>query len=301
MIVGAGQIPELAGNEDMMFWKGKRGYHAIFHSKNACGQNQSDVESCGSMAYSADSYRWTLNDAPVYTGGIEWQSAGGGPPRKDVLLSRQRPKLLFAEVRAHTLLGREVVTTLSAGAQDGVTPEFLFNGVLAADSVGGKQFTAAVPFVAARAQPADAQAAPSRLAGSDQRLPRGWELAPEQDNVYGGARAGADSGDIHFLGSFTSWGACVGALNSANASNFNSITWYAPPAGTTRHDPKSQFDGDCFGVRGTGWRPRVRRGVRSARGPGAAAGPCADEMDCELNGKCADGACDCYPGWTGDT
>ena len=32
------------------------------------GQNQSDVESCGSMAYSADSYRWTLNDAPVYTG-----------------------------------------------------------------------------------------------------------------------------------------------------------------------------------------------------------------------------------------
>ena len=150
MIVGAGQIPELAGNEDMMFWKGKRGYHAIFHSKNACGQNQSDVESCGSMAYSADSYRWTLNDAPVYTGGIEWQSAGGGPPRKDVLLSRQRPKLLFAEVRAHTLFGREgpreAVTTLSAGAQDGVTPEFLFNGVLAADSVGGKQFTAAVPF-----------------------------------------------------------------------------------------------------------------------------------------------------------
>ena len=107
MIVGAGQIPELAGNEDMMFWKGKRGYHAIFHSKNACGQNQSDVESCGSMAYSADSYRWTLNDAPVYTGAIEWQGADGGPPRKDVLLSRQRPKLLFAEVRAHTLFGRE--------------------------------------------------------------------------------------------------------------------------------------------------------------------------------------------------
>ena len=192
-----------------------------------------------------------------------------------------------------------------------MTPEFLFNGVLAADSVGGKQFTAAVPFrpteqgttpfVAARSQPADAQAA-ATLADSDQRLPRGWELAPEQDNVYGGARAGADSGDIHFLGSFTSWGACVGALNSANASAYTSITWYAPPGGTTRHDPKSQFDGDCFGVRGTGWRPRVRRGVRSARGPGAAAGPCADEMGCELNGKCtADGACDCYPGWTGDT
>ena len=75
------------------------------------------------MAYSADSYRWTLNDAPVYTGGIEWQSADGGPPRKDVLLSRQRPKLLFAEVRAHTLFGREgpleAVTTECCGRRMG--------------------------------------------------------------------------------------------------------------------------------------------------------------------------------------
>ena len=105
-------------------------------------------------------------------------------------------------------------------------------------------------------------------------------------------------------GAFTSWDACVGALRSANASKgpFHSLTWYAPPAGPTRHVPPSPFDGECFGVRGTEWRPRVHQGVRSARGPGAAPGPCADEMDCELNGRCsADGACHCYPGWVGAT
>ena len=67
----------------------------------------------------------------------------------------------------------------------------------------------------------------------DDQLPTGWTMKPEADNVGGRAKPGADASDIRFLGTFASWGACVGALKAANASKgpFHSITWYAPPLG----------------------------------------------------------------------
>ena len=55
------------------------------------------------------------------------------------------------------------------------------------------------------------QLAATQLQSRDDTLPADWVLAPEADNVGGRAHAGADFGDIRFLGAFTSWSACVGA------------------------------------------------------------------------------------------
>eukprot|EP01052_Picozoa_sp_SAG31_P019174 SAG31_NODE_1388_length_8538_cov_3.310843_2_plen_212_part_00 len=106
------------------------------------------------------------------------------------------------------------------------------------------------------------RAAASATTADDKPLPAGWLLAPEANNL---PRVGA-AGDTHILGAFTSWGACVNALNAANATQgpFHSITWFAP-ADTNRHQPpKSSLEGGCFGVRGTEWRPRIHQ-VRDAR------------------------------------
>jgi len=116
-----GDISSLAGNEDAFFWKSKRGYHAVFHSKNACGQEDVNASSCGSLAWSPDSYEWHLNKAATYTKTIQWQ--GGDGVSTSTLMSRQRPKILFDE--------------------DGITPLFLYNGV---QTEGGRQWTIAVPF-----------------------------------------------------------------------------------------------------------------------------------------------------------
>lgn len=121
-----GDISSLAGNEDAFFWKGKRGYHAVFHSKNACGQSDEDVNSCGSLAWSTDSYEWHLNKAATYNKTIEWQGSDGIITISK-LMSRQRPKILFDE--------------------DGITPLFLYNGVQTEGTPPrGRQWTIAVPF-----------------------------------------------------------------------------------------------------------------------------------------------------------
>lgn len=122
-----GDIAELAGNEDAFFWQGKRGFHAIFHSKNACGQEASDVNSCGSLAWSEDSWTWHLNKVPAYTKTIIWKNderKEGLDTTAGTLLSRQRPKILFDD--------------------NGYTPLFLYNGVKT--ELTEHEWTLAVPF-----------------------------------------------------------------------------------------------------------------------------------------------------------
>lgn len=117
-----GRIEALDGNEDAFFWQSKRGFHALFHSKNAC-ESYGQSKQCGSLAYSHDSWHWTLNDEPAFDGAITWEEEDGSHT-DDVLESRQRPNILFDE--------------------DGVTPLMLINGVKAKDIF--KEFSVFVPF-----------------------------------------------------------------------------------------------------------------------------------------------------------
>ena len=99
----------------------------VFHSKNACGQEAIDVNTCGSLAWSPDSYEWHLNKAATYNKTIQWQGGDGLSTRTSTLMSRQRPKILFDE--------------------DGTTPLFLYNGVQTEGTPpSGRQWTIAVPF-----------------------------------------------------------------------------------------------------------------------------------------------------------
>lgn len=119
-----GKISELSGNEDAVFFRTKRGYAAIFHGKNGCGPwKEEGHKYCGRLAYSVDTWSWTLNDEPCYNGTITWREENGDVT-EDLLLSRQRPKIFFDK--------------------DGLTPLFLSNGVEAKDS--DLEFTVASPF-----------------------------------------------------------------------------------------------------------------------------------------------------------
>jgi len=117
-----GQIKELAGNEDAFLWRSKRGFHALFHSKNVCA-SYDESKQCGSLAFSLDSWHWTLNDEAAYNASIVWQESDGSLTA-DKLVSRQRPNILFDE--------------------DGTTPLMLING--AEDSSSFKTFSLFVPF-----------------------------------------------------------------------------------------------------------------------------------------------------------
>lgn len=121
-----GMISELSGNEDAYLFQNKRGFVSLFHSKNACNDQAKGIdnsETCGSLAFSRDSWHWTLNEDPVYDGNIEW-SGPAGTSTKAFLDSRQRPNILFAD--------------------DGVTPLFLING--ARERPGQKEFSLFAPF-----------------------------------------------------------------------------------------------------------------------------------------------------------
>ena len=121
-----GMISELTGNEDAVFFRTRRGYAALFHSKNACGREPEQYKSCGSLAFSKDTWKWTLNSEPSYNSTIQWREPNGDIT-EDQFLSRQRPKIIFAE--------------------DGMTPLYLTNGVLASEvGGGGMEFTLAIPF-----------------------------------------------------------------------------------------------------------------------------------------------------------
>jgi len=126
-----GSIEALRGNEDAFFWQSKRGFHALFHSKNACGQSPEQVDVCGGLAFSPDSWQWTLNKEAVYDGAIVWEEEDG-TLTDDWLATRQRPNILFDE--------------------DDKTPLMLING--AADTDAGKRvYSLFAPFnVAANAR-----------------------------------------------------------------------------------------------------------------------------------------------------
>ena len=140
------------------------------------------------------------------------------------------------------------------------------------------------------------QVAPNVATTGAVALPPGWSLAADQNNVMGRAIPGKDAGDVRFVGTFGSWDACVGNATvqrprtptpgGGHKQNgpFNSLVWFPPPGGGSHRQP-SPFDGNCFGVRGTEWRPQMCQGVQSARGPKAVPPPCTDDMDCELNGE----------------
>jgi len=117
-----GMISELSGNEDAFFWQSKRGFHALFHSKNACTA-YSEEESCGSLAFSLDSWHWTLNEDAAFDAGIVWEEADGSLTESR-LESRQRPNILFDE--------------------DGETPLMLINGAKEQDIF--KEFSLFAPF-----------------------------------------------------------------------------------------------------------------------------------------------------------
>ena len=105
-----GEISELTGNEDAVFFRTKRGYAALFHSswcRPICGFDRPHINSCGSLAYSNDTWSWTLNSEPSYNATIQWREANGDVT-VDKLLSRQRPKIIFSA--------------------DGITPLYLTNG-----------------------------------------------------------------------------------------------------------------------------------------------------------------------------
>ena len=154
---------------------------------------------------------------------------------------------------------------------------------------------------------------PCAAAGDAAVLPPGWTLEPNVNNVGGRALPGKSSGDIVFLGHFTSWAPCVAAMVGRNGTDgpFHSMTWHEPGyAG--QPEP---WDGDCYGVAGTEWSPSSHPKITSAKGPGVPAapsvpparhphgappsGPCRDALDCGLNGACRAGACVCRPAWTG--
>lgn len=97
----------LSGNEDQMMWRTHRGYHMLLHSKNAC-TSYGQEKSCGSYAFSRNSYNWTLRKEAAYDASVKWDDG-----TKENLLSRQRPKLLLNN--------------------DGI-PLVLFTGVLSNDS-----------------------------------------------------------------------------------------------------------------------------------------------------------------------
>jgi len=115
-------ISELSGNEDAFFWQSERGFHALFHSKNAC-ESYGEGGSCGSLAFSRDSWHWTLNKDAAYNASIVWEEEDGSLTH-DKLAARQRPNILFDD--------------------DGKTPLMLING--AKDANVFKEFSLFAPF-----------------------------------------------------------------------------------------------------------------------------------------------------------
>ena len=84
----------LDGNEDPFLFQNKRGWILVMHGKNICGQSQTGRNTCGSLAYSPDSYTWYLSPFPTYDATVTFDASLNIPPEE--LLYRQRPKILFS-------------------------------------------------------------------------------------------------------------------------------------------------------------------------------------------------------------
>ena len=84
----------LEENEDPYLWKNERGWHFIFHGKTQCGNKQSDTNTCGTYAYSKDSFEWFLSPFPFYDGNVVFDQEKTGK-NVERLEYRHRPKLVF--------------------------------------------------------------------------------------------------------------------------------------------------------------------------------------------------------------
>lgn len=95
------EIPELTGNEDPFMWKTERGYFLIMHGKTQCGGRQSDTNTCGTLAYSEDTFTWYLSPMPAYVGDVffteeaQAERVRRGMSPQETLLLRHRPKITF--------------------------------------------------------------------------------------------------------------------------------------------------------------------------------------------------------------
>ena len=93
----------------------------VLHSKNVCHDSEN---SCGSLAFSPDSFTWYTSPDPVYNSFVEWDDG-----TNETLASRQRPKIFFSD----------------ADEGGGRRPLFLLNGAESSRRPG-EQFTMAQPF-----------------------------------------------------------------------------------------------------------------------------------------------------------
>jgi len=88
------QLEGLDGNEDPFLWQTKRGFHLVFHGKIVCGASQAAINTCGTYAYSPDSYTWYMSPFPIYEGRVWFHPSTGRT--SEVLEYRHRPKILFS-------------------------------------------------------------------------------------------------------------------------------------------------------------------------------------------------------------
>jgi hypothetical protein len=87
-------ISGLDGNEDPFMWSNDRGYFMVFHGKVACGDSQAATNTCGSFAYSPDTYTWYMSPFPMYNGLVRFHPSTG--KTSETLMLRHRPKILFS-------------------------------------------------------------------------------------------------------------------------------------------------------------------------------------------------------------
>lgn len=89
------KIDALDANEDPFLYSNKRGYFMIMHGKTTCGPSQADINTCGSLGYSPDTYTWYMSPFAAYTGLIEFDQAATGKT-SETLFFRHRPKMLMS-------------------------------------------------------------------------------------------------------------------------------------------------------------------------------------------------------------
>ncbi len=143
-----------------------------------------------------------------------------------------------------------------------------------------------------------------RAADASTSLPRGWRLEKDTNCVYSRLTngPGKDSGDVHFLGSFSSLDSCITAAHiierNEGGTTYHSLAWHD-------HLP-GPYHQQCYGVAGKEWEGKKQAGVTSLRGPGTQPAPapapserCANNGDCSYNGNCTEGKCDCLPQFRG--
>ena len=97
-------IEPLANNEDPFLWQSSRGWHMLMHGKALCGSSQTDINTCGAMAYSLDSFTWYLSPWPAYTGVVGFSASSPVYAGPITLGLRQRPKITFDRYGAPMVL-----------------------------------------------------------------------------------------------------------------------------------------------------------------------------------------------------